>query len=168
MPGQCQVEKVVVYTGIMAVAQDETGLAVIMGHEIGHAIAEHGGERMSQGLLQELGGIALSTAIEDEPETTKALFFTAYGLGTTIGIMLPYSRSHESEADEIGLSFMAMAGYNPNAAVDFWQRMADLKQGGGPPEFLSTHPSDETRIADIKSHLPKAMKYYNEVEFDEK
>ena len=156
MPGG----KVVVYTGILPVTKDETGLAVVLGHEIAHAIAEHGNERMSQGLLQQLGGVALSVALKDEPETTQAIFYTAYGVGTTVGIMLPYSRTQESEADHLGLIFMAMAGYNPNTAVEFWQRMADMKGGQEPPEFLSTHPSDQTRINDIKKWLPDAMKYY--------
>ncbi len=156
MPGG----KVVVYTGILPITQDETGLAVVMGHEIAHAIAQHGGERMSQGLLQELGGMALSVALEDEPELTQNIFMAAYGLGSTIGVILPYSRTHESEADRLGLIFMSMAGYNPNAAVDFWTRMSQSKGGASPPEFLSTHPSDETRIANIKKHLPEALKYY--------
>ena len=156
MPGG----KVVVYTGILPVTKDEIGLSVVLGHEIAHAIAEHGNERMSQGLLQQLGGVALSVALKDEPETTQALFYTAYGVGTTVGIMLPFSRTQESEADHLGLIFMAMAGYNPNTAVDFWQRMAQMKGGNEPPEFLSTHPSDQTRINDIKKWLPDAMKYY--------
>ena len=156
MPGG----KVVVYTGILPITIDETGLAVVMGHEIAHAVAQHGAERMSQGLLQQLGGVALSVALQKEPTTTQNIFMTAYGVGTTVGVMLPFSRTQESEADRLGLIFMAMAGYNPNASVDFWTRMA--AQGGGkPPEFLSTHPSDETRIADIKKHLPEALKYYN-------
>lgn len=157
MPGG----KVVVYTGILPVTQDEEGLAVVMGHEIAHAIAEHGNERMSQGMLQQLGGVALTVALKNEPETTQNLFLTAYGVGTTVGIMLPYSRTHESEADHLGLIFMAMAGYDPNEAPEFWERMAANKQGQAPPEFLSTHPSDETRINDLKSWIPEAMKYYN-------
>lgn len=155
MPGG----KVVVYTGILPITKDETGLAVVMGHEIAHAIAQHGAERMSQGLLQQLGGVALSVALQNEPGTTQNLFMTAYGVGTTVGVMLPFSRTHESEADHLGLIFMAMAGYDPNAAVDFWTRMAT--QGGQkPPEWLSTHPSDETRIADLKKELPEALSYY--------
>lgn len=155
MPGG----KVVVYTGILPLTKDETGLAVVMGHEIAHAIAQHGNERMSQGLLQQLGGVALSVALQNEPQQTQELFLTAYGIGTTLGVILPYSRTHESEADRLGLIFMAMAGYDPNVAVEFWQRMA--AQGGAkPPEFLSTHPSNETRIADIKKELPEALKYY--------
>lgn len=156
MPGG----KVVVYTGILPITKDETGLAVVMGHEIAHAIAKHGSERMSQGLLQQLGGVALSVALQDEPETTQAIFMTAYGVGTTVGVMLPFSRTHESEADHLGLIFMAMAGYDPNYAVDFWTRMAANSQGA-PPEWLSTHPSNETRIANIKKLLPEALSYYN-------
>lgn len=156
MPGG----KVVVYTGLLPIAQDETGLAVVMGHEIAHAIAQHGNERMSQGLLQQLGGVALSVALKDEPALTQNLFMAAYGVGTTVGVMLPFSRKHESEADRLGLIFMSMAGYNPNAAVDFWTRMSAMKGGAQPPEFLSTHPSDATRIADIRKHLPEALKYY--------
>lgn len=156
MPGG----KVVVYTGILPITKDETGLAVVMGHEIAHAIAQHGGERMSHGLLQQLGGVALSVALKNEPEMTQNLFMTAYGVGTTVGVILPFDRSHESEADHLGLIFMAMAGYNPNAAVDFWTRMAANSGGGAPPEWLSTHPSNETRIADIKKLLPEALQYY--------
>jgi predicted Zn-dependent protease len=157
MPGG----KVVVYTGILPLTQDETGLAVVMGHEIAHAVAEHGSERMSQGLIAQFGGMALAKALEDRPEETQNLFMTAYGVGATLGVMLPYSRLHESEADHLGLIFMAMAGYNPNGAVEFWQRMAAEKGGAAPPEFLSTHPSDETRIRKIKDLIPEAMTYYN-------
>lgn len=156
MPGG----KVVVYTGILPITENETGLAVVMGHEISHAVAQHGAERMSQGLMQQLGGVALSVAIQNEPQTTQNIFMTAYGLGSTIGVMLPYSRTQESEADRLGLIFMAMAGYNPNAAVDFWTRMSQSKSGGSPPEFLSTHPSDQTRIANLKKYMPEAMQYY--------
>ncbi|HOJ08519.1 MAG: M48 family metallopeptidase [Ignavibacteriota bacterium] len=156
MPGG----KVVVYTGILPITKDETGLAVVMGHEIAHAVAQHGNERMSQGLIQQLGGVALAVALKDQPATTQNIFMAAYGIGSTVGIMLPFSRTHESEADHLGLIFMAMAGYNPNAAVDFWTRMAANSQGA-PPEWLSTHPSNETRIADIKKLLPEALKYYN-------
>ncbi len=155
MPGG----KVVVYTGILPITKNEIGLAVVLGHEIAHAIAEHGNERMSQGLLQQLGGTALSVALKDKPQLTQDLFLTAFGVGSTIGL-LAYSRTQESEADHLGLIFMAMAGYDPNASVDFWQRMANMNTGGKPPEFLSTHPSDQTRINDIKVWLPEAMKYY--------
>jgi predicted Zn-dependent protease len=156
MPGG----KVVFYTGILPVCEDENGVAVVMGHEVAHAIAQHGSERMSQGLMTQLGGAALGVALKDEPEETKALWFTAYGIGAQVGVLLPYSRLHESEADHLGLIFMAMAGYNPNESVEFWKRMSANKKGGGPPEFLSTHPSDETRINDLQKLIPEAMKYY--------
>lgn len=155
MPGG----KVVVYTGIMKVAQNETGLAVVMGHEIAHAVAKHGSERMSQGLLQEMGGAVLSQALDQKSEVTQGLFQLAYGAGSNLLGILPFSRLHESEADRLGLIFMAMAGYNPEAAIDFWTRMS---QGGSTtPEFLSTHPSDVSRINQIKANLPEALKYYN-------
>jgi len=157
MPGG----KVVVYTGILPFTQDESGLAVVMGHEIAHAIAEHGNERMSQILLTQLGGMALSEALSSEPQQTQDLWLGVYGIGAQVGILLPYSRTHESEADRLGLVFMAMSGYDPNVAVGFWERMAAQKQGQEPPEFLSTHPSDRTRIEDIKKNLPEAMKYFN-------
>lgn len=157
MPGG----KVVVYTGLLPVAVDETGLAVVMGHEIAHAVAKHGSERMSQGLIAQMGGVALSKALEEKPETTRLLWTTVFGLGTQFGIMLPYSRMHESEADHLGLIFMAMAGYNPQKAIGFWERMAKQKGGKTPPEFLSTHPSDKSRIRDIQALIPDAMIYYN-------
>ena len=156
MPGG----KVVVYTGILPVTRDEAGLAVVMGHEIAHAIAEHGSERMSQELLTQLGGIGLAAALESEPQKTRDLWMSVYGAGATFGALLPFSRLHESEADRLGLIFMAMAGYNPQEAVTFWQRMAAQKGGQSPPEFLSTHPSDETRIADLQKLLPEARTYY--------
>ncbi|MDX1700249.1 MAG: M48 family metallopeptidase [Melioribacteraceae bacterium] len=155
MPGG----KVVFYTGILPICKDEAGIATVMGHEIAHAIAEHGGERMSQGLLVQLGGMGLQAALESEPALTQQLAMAAFGVGAQVGVMLPFSRLHESEADQMGLIFMAMAGYHPNNAVDFWQRMA--AQGGGePPEFLSTHPSNQTRINDLKKLIPEAMQYY--------
>jgi predicted Zn-dependent protease len=155
MPGG----KVVVYSGILPITQTDAGLAVVMGHEIAHAIARHGNERMSQGLLIETGGMALAAAIDQKPAETQALFMAAYGIGSQVGVSLPYSRSHETEADKLGLIFMAMAGYNPAEAIDFWTRMS---QSGGqkPPEFLSTHPSDQTRIQNLQAFLPEAMKYY--------
>ncbi|HCO93801.1 MAG TPA: peptidase M48 [Phycisphaerales bacterium] len=155
MPGG----KVVVYTGILPIAQGETGLAVVMGHETAHAFAKHGAERMTQGLLVQMGGLALSTALKDRPELTKNLFMQSYGIGSKLGV-LKYSRTHENEADHLGLIFMAMAGYNPEEAIVFWQRMAEQKKGAKPLEFLSTHPADETRIQNLKNLLPDAMKYY--------
>jgi len=157
MPGG----KVVVYTGLLPVTKDEGGLAVVLGHEIAHAVAEHGGERMSQELLAQYGGAALSEVLKSKPQETQQLWMGVFGVGAQYGVMLPYSRTHESEADHLGLIFMAMAGYNPSGAIDFWQRMAASKGGGAPPELMSTHPSDETRIADIKNELPEAMRYYS-------
>lgn len=155
MPGG----KVVIYSGILPVTQSEAGLAVVMGHEIAHAVAEHGNERMSQQLLTQLGGAALFVALRDKPEQTKNLWLATYGAGTTIGLLLPFSRSQESEADRLGLIFMTMAGYDPNESVAFWQRMAAKKGGGAPPEFLSTHPSDQTRINNLKRLIPEAQQY---------
>jgi predicted Zn-dependent protease len=156
MPGG----KVVVYAGILPYTRTEAGLAVVMGHEIAHAIARHGNERMSQSMILQMGGMALSSALDSKPQQTKAIFMGAYGVGTKVGLSLPFSRTHETEADKLGLVFMAMAGYNPEEAITFWERMS---QSGGqkPPELLSTHPSDETRIKDLKEFLPEAMKYYN-------
>jgi predicted Zn-dependent protease len=156
MPGG----KVVVYTGILSVTKNEAGLATVLGHEVGHAVARHGNERMSQGLITQLGGAALGAALSSRPAETQQLFMAAYGMGTQVGVLLPYSRLQESEADRLGLIFMAMAGYDPHHAVDFWRRMENQKNQAAPPEFLSTHPSHATRIADIESYLPTAMKYY--------
>lgn len=159
MPGG----KVVVYTGILPITQDETGLAVVMGHEIAHAVAKHGNERMSQALAMQMGGVALSVALADKSPQTRGLAMAAFGAGATVGILLPYSRLHESEADEMGLIFMATAGYDPHAALSFWQRMAAQKgTKKKPPEFLSTHPSDAKRIEDIRRLIPKAMAYYRQ------
>ena len=152
--------KVVVYTGLLPVAQTEAGLATVMGHEIAHAVARHGSERMSDQMLVDLGGMTLSAALASKPQETQQLAMIAFGAGSQYGVMLPFSRKHEYEADYMGLIFMSMAGYNPNESVTFWQRMA--KQGGAkPPEFLSTHPVDENRIAKIKEKLPEALAYYN-------
>ncbi len=155
MPGG----KVVVYTGILKYTKNEVGLAVVLGHEVAHAVAKHGNERMSQELLASTGYMALDLALSNKPAETRALLMTAVGAGATVGILLPYSRLHESEADRLGLIFMAAAGYNPEEAVAFWQRMST----GGPeiPEFLSTHPSDETRIENIQTvYMPEALGYY--------
>ena len=156
MPGG----KVVVYTGILPVAKGDAGLAVVMGHEIAHAIAEHGNERMSQGLLTQMGGVALSTALSTKTAATQQLWMSVYGVGAQYGAILPYGRMQESEADHLGLIFMAMAGYDPNEAVTFWERMSAQKGGQAPPEFLSTHPSDTTRIENIRRLIPEAMKQY--------
>lgn len=156
MPGG----KVVVYSGLLPVTRDEAGLAVVMGHEIAHAVAKHGNERMSQGLVTEMGGVALSRALEEKPERTKQLWMAAFGIGAQLGALLPYSRLHETEADRLGVIFMAMAGYDPRGAVAFWERFAQQKEGGAPPEFLSTHPSDETRTGKLKEFIPEAMQYY--------
>lgn len=150
--------KVVFYTGILPLTKDENGLAVVMGHEIAHAIARHGNERMSQGLAVQAGGIGLSVALAEKPQLTQNLLLQSFGIGSQLG-MLKFSRLHESEADKMGLVFMAMAGYDPNGAVDFWKRMA-ANGGAAPPEFLSTHPHDDTRIADLKAYMPEALKYY--------
>ena len=156
MPGG----KVVVYTGLLPVAGDENGLAVVMGHEIAHAIANHGGERMSQGLLVEMGGLTLDAALSKNSKQTNDIFLAAYGLGTQVGVLLPYGRVQESEADHLGLIFMAMAGYDPHGAVMFWERMMASKGGKSQPELLSTHPADAKRIENIKGLLPEATRYY--------
>ncbi len=153
--------KVVVFSGILPVAENEEGLAVVMGHEIAHVVAGHGNERMSQGLLAQMGGAALSVALSKKPTETQQLFMTAFGIGAQLGFLLPYSRLHESEADRLGLIFMAEAGYDPRASVQFWQRMNQTKEGGSPPEFLSTHPADKTRIENLKKLIPDAMKHYH-------
>ena len=156
MPGG----KVVIYSGILPLTKTETGLAVVMGHEIAHAIAEHGNERMSQQMLVQMGGTALSTALKTKPAETQQMWMKAYGLSAQYGAVLPYSRLQESEADKLGLIFMSIAGYDPREAVPFWQRMSENKNGQAPPEFMSTHPADETRINKIKEDLPEALKYY--------
>lgn len=156
MPGG----RVVFYTGILPITATEQGLAVVMGHEVAHAIAQHGNERMSHELVAGFGSMAFAQLIKDQPQTAQNLYMGAFGLGTQVGVLLPFSRLHESEADEIGLIFMAIAGYDPREAAEFWKRMAAAKGGQAPPEFLSTHPSDQTRIKDIEKALPKALEYY--------
>ncbi len=155
MPGG----KVAFYTAILPVCKDELGVAVVMGHEVAHAIANHGAERMSQGLLAEFGMSTLGAAMGQNPTATQQIFMQAVGMGTNVG-MLKFSRSHESEADHMGLIFMAMAGYDPSSAPKFWERMATLSGGAQPPEFLSTHPSHDTRIKDLEGWIPEAMQYY--------
>jgi predicted Zn-dependent protease len=154
--------KVVVYTGILPVAKDDAGLATVISHEIAHVFADHGGERLTQSLLTQMGGLALSTALQQQPEQTRSLFMSAYGLGSQVGVLLPFSRLQETEADHLGVIFMAMAGYDPHAAVGFWERMMAASKGQAkPPEFLSTHPASQTRIEDLQQKfVPEAMEYY--------
>ncbi|MBN2282022.1 MAG: M48 family metallopeptidase [Candidatus Marinimicrobia bacterium] len=154
MPGG----KIVVYSGILPLTQTEAGLAVVIGHEIGHALAHHGNERMSQGLMTQLGGVALSVALQEKPAQTQQIWMAAFGLGAQFGMLLPYSRLHEYEADQFGLTLMTMAGYEPQESVTFWERMSKLG-GAKPPEFASTHPADEKRVAQLKKLLPKMEKF---------
>jgi predicted Zn-dependent protease len=159
MPGG----KIVIYTGLLPVTQNEAALAVVMGHEVSHAIFNHGNERMSQGLLQQLGGVALSVAVANRPQETQNLFMTAYGVGTTVAGILPFARKHEYEADHYGLIWTAMAGYNPQEAIPLWQRMQRASTGGRPPEFLSTHPNEGNRIERLQKLMPEALQYYKPV-----
>jgi predicted Zn-dependent protease len=151
MPGG----KIVVYTGILPVTQTEAGLATVMGHEVSHALLNHGQQRMSAGMLQQLGAVGVSVFTTNKSDESQALAMTLYGAGSELFGTLPFSRDHESEADKVGLSLMAIAGYNPDEAVPFWQRMSS-SGGGGTPEFLSTHPSHETRIRDLEKQTPAA------------
>ncbi|PZX55822.1 M48 family metallopeptidase [Algoriphagus chordae] len=155
MPGG----KVAFYTGIMPLTQSETGIAVVMGHEIAHAVASHSRERMSNGMLANMGVSVLSTAIGQNPTLTQAIFLQSVGMGSELG-MLSFSRKHELEADEMGLTFMAIAGYDPREAPIFWKRMLDKENGQAPPEFLSTHPASQTRIDKLNKHMPKALTFY--------
>ncbi len=152
--------KVAVYTGILPITQDDTGLAVVLGHEIAHAIAHHGAERLSQSLLVQTGLAATQIALANQDPRTVKQVTSLLGAGATVGVMLPWSRTQESEADRLGLIFMAKAGYDPRAAVDFWQRMVQSAKGPRPPEFLSDHPSDQTRIRQIEAWIPEAMQYH--------
>jgi predicted Zn-dependent protease len=150
MPGG----KIAFYTGILPIAESETGVAVIMGHEVAHALANHGQQRMSAGLLQQAGAIGLNVALQNDENLE--LYNQAYGIGTSVGGMLPFSRSHESEEDEIGLYLMEIAGYNPDEAAELWKRMNANSGGQAPPEILSTHPANESRIANLTKLTPKA------------
>lgn len=152
MPGG----KIVVYSGILPITKDEAGLATVLGHEVSHALANHGAQRMSAAELQQLGAVGVSVAAGGQSAETQDILQQAYGVGSNVAGMLPFSRSQESEADEIGLTLMAIAGYNPDQALVFWERMSAKAGGSTPPEILSTHPSDATRIAKIKSLIPKA------------
>ena len=150
MPGG----KIVFYTGILPITQTETGVAVVMGHEVAHALADHGAQRMSAGTLQQIGAVAGNIAIQDERK--RNMFNQAYGIGSSLGLMLPFSRSHETEADRIGIQIMAIAGYDPSEAAELWKRMNAKTNGQAPPEFMSTHPSNETRIANLTEWAPIA------------
>ncbi|MCK5838344.1 MAG: M48 family metallopeptidase, partial [Bacteroidales bacterium] len=158
MPGG----KIVFYSGILPVTEGLNGIATVMGHEIAHAVAQHGNERMTQQLAIYLGAVSLDYALANEPEKTRDIFLMAYGAGSQLG-SLAYSRTHEYEADKLGMVFMAMSGYDPAYAIDFWQRMSQIG-GGKPPEFLSTHPSDENRVKALQKFLPEAKKYYTKNE----
>lgn len=155
MPGG----KVVVYSGLLPIAQSETGLAVVMGHEIAHALARHGNERMSESLLIGMGGMALQEALKDKKQETQLLFLGLYVVGSHVAVSLPNNRKQESEADKLGLIFMSMAGYNPDEAIPFWQRMDALKKSKT-PAFLSTHPSNETRIKNLETIIPQIKAQY--------
>jgi len=154
--------KVGIYTGILPISRDEAGLATVIGHEVAHAVARHGAERLSEGLLVQLGGVVLSEALQKQNDQTRALALGAYGVTSTLGVALPHSRSQELEADRLGLMYMARAGYDPREAVEFWKRFGEYtrQQGGGTIEFFSTHPVDTTRIQQLESLLPEAMREY--------
>ena len=154
MPGG----RVAFYTGILPYCQNETGIAVVMGHEVAHAVVGHGAERVSHQMMQQGGGALLGLFSKDSDY--EEAFMMAYGLGSKYLGVLPYSRLHESEADQLGLIFMAMAGYNPEASVSFWQRMG-ASNPDAPPEFFSTHPADETRVRKLREQMPAALRYYN-------
>lgn len=156
MPGG----KIVVYTGILPVTKNENALAVVMGHEIAHAVAEHGRERVSEQMAAQAGGLLFSSLISSNPQQAQNIFMVANGI-TTYGLILPHSRKQELEADKLGLNYCAMAGYDPREAVPLWERMAALSNGQAPPEFASTHPATATRINKIKQLMPEALTYYN-------
>ncbi len=155
MPGG----KAAVYSGLLKFTRNDAGLAVVLGHEVAHAIAGHGNERLSQGLVAQMGAAALAAAVSQQPAATREIFNQAYGVGAQVGILLPYSRLHETEADRIGLVLMARAGYDPREAIALWERM-NARGGPRPPELLSTHPAPTSRIQAIRRELPKALLYY--------
>lgn len=160
MPGG----KIVVYTGLLPITQNEAALAVVLGHEITHAVAKHGNERMSEGLVQQFGGAALSVALSTKPEATRNLFLQAYDVGSTVGVSLPHSRNQEYEADHFGLIYAALAGYNPREAIPLWQRMEALSSGQQKqPAFLSDHPAEGNRIQRLQQQMPEALKYYQPI-----
>jgi len=155
MPGG----KIVVYTGLLPISMNENALAVVMGHEVSHALLQHGNQRMSSSMLQQFGGITLAVALSSKPAQTQNLFLQAYGIGSEVGVMLPFSRKHELEADRYGLIWASMAGYDPNEALAFWDRMEKASGGNQVPDFLRTHPTDAVRKEKIKSYLPEALTY---------
>ncbi|HSV88102.1 MAG TPA: M48 family metallopeptidase [Bacteroidales bacterium] len=155
MPGG----KIMFYSGILPLTQNDEGIAVVMSHEIAHVIARHGNERMSQQLLLTMGAIGLDVALSEKPEETRDIFLLSYGIGGQLGF-LAYSRQHEYEADKLGMIFMAKAGYNPETAVSFWERMLAKSGGAEPPQFLSTHPATSSRIKAAREFVPEALKYF--------
>jgi predicted Zn-dependent protease len=159
MPGG----KIVVYTGLLPITQNEAALAVVMGHEVAHALLQHGNQRMSQQMGAQAVQAGLQVALANKSQETQNLFMSAYGLGAQVGLILPFSRKHELDADQWGLNFSAMAGYNPREAIPLWERMEKAGGGQKPPEFLSTHPSEGTRIQQLEKHMPQALKYYKPV-----
>ena len=156
MPGG----KIVVYSGLLPITQNEAALAAVIGHEVSHAVLQHGNERVSQGLAQQLGGAALSVALANQPSATQNLFYQAYGIGSQVGVLLPFSRKQELEADRYGMLWAAIAGYNPREAINLWERMEKMSDGQKPPEFLSTHPAEGRRIDQLQKYLPEALKFY--------
>lgn len=152
--------KVAVYTGILPVTRNEAGLATVLSHEIAHAIARHGGERMTDDLAFQPGGMGLDALLSEKSPATRNVLMAAYGVGGQVGVLLPFSRSAESEADHIGLVYMARAGYDPREAVLFWGRMQDQSGGQAPPEWLSTHPSQGSRARHLQEWMPEALGYY--------
>jgi predicted Zn-dependent protease len=154
--------KVGIFTGILPITQDEAGLATVIGHEVAHAVAHHGAERLSESMLTQLGGQILSAATQGKSGAAHDLALQAYGIGSNLGVTLPHSRRQESEADHLGLIYMARAGYDPHQAVEFWKRFAayNAQRGGRTPQFLSDHPVDEVRIKALEAELPQAMAEY--------
>jgi predicted Zn-dependent protease len=159
MPGG----KIVVYTGLLPITQNEAALAIVMGHEVSHAIFNHGNERLSQQLGANVVGAGLQLAMINKPVETQNAFLAAFGLGSQVGVLLPFSRKHELEADHWGLNWAAMAGYNPQEAIPLWQRMEKAGGGQKPVEFLSTHPSESNRIEQLQKFMPEALQYYKPV-----
>lgn len=156
--------KIGVYTGILKVAETEAGLATVIGHEVAHATARHGGERVSAGILAQMGQAALQVALSNGNPVVYNSVMQAYGVGVNVGAILPFSRNQESEADRIGLIYMAKAGYDPREAVKFWQRMNQYSKGQAPPEFLSTHPGHQTRVSNLNKWMPEALEIYKRAE----